>query len=149
MELRSFKSDAATCDWEKENVKKAQCWENMKKGEAVASLARLSVHAHGARSGPNRTPAPPWIFLPGTVRADILSCPTPVLSAHFSVADCNTTEFSFKTLCCCAELPAKRLDSARESARYWLHPVLRTRGEQLVPAEDRKEETTLPHSFSP
>ena len=27
-----------TCDWEKENVKKAQCWENMKKGEAVASL---------------------------------------------------------------------------------------------------------------
>ena len=34
-----------TCDWEKENVKKAQCWENMKKGEAVASLARLSMKA--------------------------------------------------------------------------------------------------------
>ena len=34
-----------TCDWEKENVKKAQCWENMKKGEAVASLARLSMMA--------------------------------------------------------------------------------------------------------
>ena len=32
-----------TCDWEKENVNKAQCWENMKKGEAVASLARLSM----------------------------------------------------------------------------------------------------------
>ena len=32
-------------DWEKENVKKAQCWENMKKGEAVASLARLSMKA--------------------------------------------------------------------------------------------------------
>ena len=30
---------------EKENVKKAQCWENMKKGEAVASLARLSMKA--------------------------------------------------------------------------------------------------------
>ena len=34
-----------TCDWKKENVKKAQCWENMKKGEAVASLARLSKKA--------------------------------------------------------------------------------------------------------
>ena len=32
-----------TCDWKKENAKKAQCWENMKKGEAVASLARLSM----------------------------------------------------------------------------------------------------------
>ena len=26
-------------------MKKAQCWENMKKGEAVASLARLSMKA--------------------------------------------------------------------------------------------------------
>ena len=34
-----------SCDWENENVKKAQCWENMKKGEAVASLARLSMKA--------------------------------------------------------------------------------------------------------
>ena len=34
-----------TCDWEKENVKKAQCWENMKKGEAVAGLARLLMKA--------------------------------------------------------------------------------------------------------
>ena len=34
-----------TCDWEKENVKKAQCWEDMKKDEAVASLASLSMKA--------------------------------------------------------------------------------------------------------
>ena len=26
-------------------MKKAQCWENMKKGEAVASLARLSANS--------------------------------------------------------------------------------------------------------
>ena len=26
-------------------MKEAQCWENMKKGEAVASLARLSMKA--------------------------------------------------------------------------------------------------------
>ena len=32
-----------TCEWEKENVKKAQCWEKMKKSKAVASLARLSM----------------------------------------------------------------------------------------------------------
>ena len=69
--------------------------------------------------------------------------------SHFSAADCKTTKFSFKTLCRCDELPAKRLDSSRESARYWLHPVLSTQGEQLVPADDRKEGTTLPHSFSP
>ena len=37
--------------------------------------------------------------------------------SHFSAADCKTTKFSFETLCRCAELPAKRLDSARESAR--------------------------------
>ena len=34
-----------TGKFQKENVKKAQCWENMKKGEAVASLARLSMKA--------------------------------------------------------------------------------------------------------
>ena len=41
-----------TSDWEKENVKKAQCWENMKKGEAVASLARLPMKASANRMSP-------------------------------------------------------------------------------------------------
>ena len=59
-------------------------------------------------------------FLPGTVRADFVLPDSSSFWSHFSAADCKTTKFSFKTLCCCAELPAKRLDSARESARYLL-----------------------------
>ena len=33
-------------------MKKAQCWENMKKGEAVASLARLSMKASANSDAP-------------------------------------------------------------------------------------------------
>ena len=36
-----------------------------------------------------------------------------------------------------------------EAPEHWLRPVLSTRGEQLIPADDRKEETTLPYSFLP
>ena len=78
----------------------------------------LSVHAHGARSGPNRTPAPPWIFLSGTVRADFFVLPdSSSFLSHFSAVNYKTAKFSFKILCRCAELPAKRMDSARRSAR--------------------------------
>ena len=77
-----------------------------------------TVHAHGARSGPNRTPAPPWIFLSGTVRADFFVLPdSSSFWSHFSAANYKTAKFSFKILCRCAELPAKRMDSARRSAR--------------------------------
>ena len=77
-----------------------------------------TVHAHGARSGPNRTPAPMWIFLSGTVCADFFVLPdSSSFWSHFSAANYKTTKFSFQILCRCAELPAKRMDSARGSAR--------------------------------
>ena len=37
--------------------------------------------------------------------------------SHFSAANYKTAKFSFKILCRCAELSAKRMDSARRSAR--------------------------------
>ena len=43
-----------------------------------------SVHAHGG-SGPNRTPAPPWIFCRERFARIFLSCPTPVLSGRISL----------------------------------------------------------------
>ena len=86
-------------------------------------------------------------FLWGTVPADFFVLPnSSSFWSHFSAADYKTTTFSFKTLFRCAELPAKRMDSARRSARYWLRPVLSTRGEELIPADYRKEETTLPYT---
>ena len=89
-------------------------------------------------------------FLSGTVCADFLVLPdSRSFCSHFSAANYKTTKFSFKILCRCAELPAKRMDSVRGAPGYWLRPVLSTRDEQLIPADDRKEETTLPYSFSP
>ena len=57
-------------------------------------------------------------FLLGTVCADFLVLPdSSSFWSHFSAANYKTTMFSFKILCCWAELPAKRMDSARGSAR--------------------------------
>ena len=57
-------------------------------------------------------------FLSGTVRADFFVLPdSSFFWSHFSAANYKTAKFSFKILCRCAELPAKRMDSARRSAR--------------------------------
>ena len=84
----------------------------------VILLLARAVHSHGAWSGPNRTPAPPWIFLAGTVPADFFVLPnSSSFWSHFCAADCKTTKISFETLCCCAELPAKRMRLRGEATR--------------------------------
>ena len=70
-----------TCDWEKENVKNSQCWENMKKGEAVASLARLSMEASANSDVSDiaeRKDRDPWCSL----IADSLAQNKPVVSSR-------------------------------------------------------------------
>ena len=64
----------------KENVKKAQCWENMKKGEAVASLARLSMRRALTRM--SRTPQSKKTETWCSLIADTLAQNKPVVSSR-------------------------------------------------------------------
>ena len=110
--------------------------------------ALVSVHAHGACSGPNRTPAPPLIFLGGNGSRGFF-CLAQLQFFLVAFLCSRLQNYQGETLCCCAELPAKRMDSARGSDWYWLRHFISIRGEQLIPEDDRKEETSLPNSFSP
>ena len=79
-----------------------------------------------------------------------LSCPTPVLFGRISLQPITKLpslllKYFAVVLNC---LPNEWILRG-EAPGYWLRPVLSTRGEQLIPADDRKEETTLPYSFSP
>ena len=116
----------------------------------INSVSYLTVHAHGARSGPNRTPAPPWIFLSGTVRADFFVLPdSSSFWSHFSAANYKTAKFFFKCFAIVLNYLPNEWILRGEAPGSRLRHVLGTRGEQLIPADGRKEETTLPYSFSP
>ena len=110
-----------------------------------------TVHAHGARSGPKSDPCSAVdFFLSGTVCAEFLSCPTPVLSGSISLQPITKLpSFLLKYFAVVLNYLPNEWILRGEAPGYWLRLVLSTRGEQLIPADDRKEETTLPYSFSP
>ena len=79
-----------------------------------------------------------------------LSCPTPVLSGRISLQPiAKLPSFLLKYFAVVLNYLPNEWILRGEAPGYWLRPVLSTRGEQLIPADDRKEETTLPYSFSP
>ena len=79
-----------------------------------------------------------------------LSCPTPVLSGRISLQPITKLpSFLLKYFAVVLNYLPNEWILRGEAPGYWLRPVLSTRGEQLIPADDRKEETTLPYSFSP
>ena len=79
-----------------------------------------------------------------------LSCPTPVLSGRISLQPITKLpSFLLKYFAAVLNYLPNEWILRGEAPGYWLRPVLSTRGEQLLPADDRKEETTLPYSFSP
>ena len=79
-----------------------------------------------------------------------LSCPTPVLSGRISLQPITKLpSFLLKYFAVVLNYLPNEWILRGKAPGYWLCPVLSTRGEQLIPADDRKEETTLPYSFSP
>ena len=79
-----------------------------------------------------------------------MSCPTPVLSGRISLQPITKLPiFLLKYFAVVLNYLPNESILRGEAPGYWLRPVLSTRGEQLIPADDRKEETTLPYSFSP
>ena len=79
-----------------------------------------------------------------------LSCPTPVLSGRISLQPITKLPSSLlKYFAVVLNYLPNEWILRGEAPGYWLRPVLSTRGEQLIPADGRKEETTLPYSFSP
>ena len=79
-----------------------------------------------------------------------LSCPTPFLSGRISLQPITKLpSFLLKYFAVVLNCLPNEWILRGEAPGYWLRPVLSTRGEQLIPADDRKEETTLPYSFSP
>ena len=75
-----------------------------------------------------------------------LSCPTPVLSGRiFLQPITKLPSFLFKYFAVVLNFLPNEWILRGEARGYWLRPVLSTRGEQLIPADGRKEETTLPY----
>ena len=81
-------------------------------------------------------------FLAGTICAGFfLSCPTPVLSGRISLQPITKLPSLLKYFAVVLNYLPNEWILRGEAPRYWLRPVLSTRGEQLIPADDRKEET--------
>ena len=95
---------------------------SMYPGLKSSVFEKTRVRVQSMRTGPDQGQIGPLhrrdFFLAGTVAADFFVLPdSSSFWSHFSAANYKTTNFSFKVLCRCAELPAKRMDSARGSAR--------------------------------
>ena len=114
----------------------------------------LNRFSQSMRTGPDQGQIGPLLrrgfFCRERFARIFLSCPTPVLSGRISLQPITKLpSFLLKYFAVVLNyLPNERILRG-EAPGYWLRPVLSTRGEQLIPADDRKEETTLPYSFSP
>ena len=124
---------------------------NMSRGKYLAREGPGSrLGARSAIAGPNRALLRRGFFCRERFARIFLSCPTPVLSGRISLQPITKlASFLLKYFAVVLNYLPNEWILRGEAPGYWLRPVLSTRGEQLIPADDRKEETTLPYSFSP
>ena len=115
---------------------------------------KLGLRLQSMRMGPDQGQIGPLLrrgfFCRERFARIFLSCPTPVLSGRISLQPITKLpSFLLKYFAVVLNYLPNEWILRGEAPGYWLRPVLSTRGEQLIPADDRKEETTLPYSFSP
>ena len=85
----------------------------------------------------------PWIFWREQFARIFFSCPrpTPVLSGRISLQPITKLpSFLLKHFAVVLNYPPNEWILRGEAPGYWLRPVLSTRGEQLIPEDDRKED---------
>ena len=103
----------------------------------------LHYQFQSMRTGPVQGQIGPLLrrgfFVGNGSRGLFLSCPTPVLSGRISLQPITKLpSFLLKYFAVVLNYLPNEWILRGEAPGYWLRPVLSTRGEQLIPADDRK-----------